>query len=175
MTTGTSKEECREHSHVVDAIALAPITSYAVIRELGGIPTNGPTTPGLYAASGDREKTVIIWDTTSGLPIKKLLGHDGWVRGLCWAPNGKYLLSCADDGRIKVWDLKAGGRCCRTVENPHDELSRSRFLTNIAWARAKIESGPRPDGESSSASSAATRVNAVATTGSDSRVCIWTP
>ena len=41
--------------------------------------------------------------------------------------SGRHLISCADDGRMRVWDLGSGGRCCRTVDNPHDELGRSRF------------------------------------------------
>lgn len=42
LTAGTSKEECREHSHVVDVIALAPVSAYAAIRELGGVPVSSP-------------------------------------------------------------------------------------------------------------------------------------
>ncbi|PWN42150.1 putative platelet-activating factor acetylhydrolase ib alpha subunit [Ceraceosorus guamensis] len=173
LNSAQSKAECREHAHVVDAIALAPAAAYPALRQLGGMPASNQNAPGLFAASGDRDKTIIIWDTASGQPVKKLLGHDGWIRGLCWAPNGKFLLSCADDGKLKVWDLKQGGRCCRTVENPHDENGRSRFLTSMAWARAKVDAGPRPDGESATA--VVPRINAVATTGSDTRICIWTP
>jgi hypothetical protein len=46
-------------------------------------------------------------------------------------------------------------------------------VTSVAWARAKPDAGPRPDGEASTAG--ASRVNALATTGSDCRVCVWLP
>ena len=67
------KSESREHEHVVDAVALAPPSAYAALRTLGGLAKSADAAPGQFAASGDREKTVVIWDTATGQTIKKLV------------------------------------------------------------------------------------------------------
>merc|ERR1711991_83620 len=54
-------------------------------------------------------------------------GHDNWVRGLLFHPNGKHLLSVSDDKTIKVWDLKQE-RCVRTLTDAHDH-----FITCISY------------------------------------------
>ena len=94
----------RDHEHDVEVVAFAPLAAYAAIRELAGIPVSNPFShpslfvlmtfhnqntdrsrrPGMYLASGARDKTVKLWDTSSGqmlrnfvsllhLPVSKLL------------------------------------------------------------------------------------------------------
>lgn len=107
--------------------------------------------------------------------LKTLNGHDNWVRGLVFAPNGKFLVSVSDDKTIKVWDL-ASGRATRTLE------AHSHFVTSVAWGRAKVE-GAAPDAPadgrngSMANGSADTRktVNVVATGSVDLSVKVWVP
>ena len=116
--------ELRGHDHVVETIAFAPVSAYPALRELGGLTGSPTTAPGLFVATGGRDKVIKIWDASSGQCLKTLMGHDNWIRGVCWAPNGHALLSCSDDKTIKVWDLKAGGRCSKTVE-AHEHFGES--------------------------------------------------
>lgn len=133
--------------------------------------------PGLLAATGSRDKTIRLWDTRSGACIKTLSGHDNWVRGLVFAPNGKFLLSVSDDKTMKVWDL-ASGRVTRTIE------AHNHFITTIAWGRARVEgasSDAAPDARNGNGtlngSSTDTRktVNVVATGSVDLTVKLWMP
>lgn len=48
-------------------------------------------------------------------------------------PNGKYLLSAADDHTIRIWELKTG-RCIRKIE------AHERFVSSLAWGRQTISS-----------------------------------
>ena len=50
-----------------------------------------------------------------------LTGHDNWVTDIIFHPNGKYLISTADDKSIRIWDL-AYGRCYRKIYNAHDHF-----------------------------------------------------
>lgn len=35
-------------------------------------------------------------------------GHDGKVLTLQFSPNGRHLVSGADDGRVRIWDVNSG-------------------------------------------------------------------
>lgn len=180
--SGECKLELRGHEHVVEVVVFAPVAAYPALRDLADIKAkSGDSTPGLFVASGGRDKVIKIWDTSTGSCIRTLVGHDNWVRGLAFSPNGKFLLSCSDDKTVRVWDLKAGARCSKTID-AHDH-----FVTSITWARAKTDVGPRPDsgvaganangsnGGGSASSSEAKTVNAVVTTCVDYTVKVWTP
>ncbi len=108
VATGETKVELRGHEHVVESATFAPVSAYAAIRELVGItpPKDASATaPGQFIASGSRDKTIRIWDSAGQL-LKTLIGHDNWVRGLAFSPNGKYLLSVSDDKTMRTWNSK---------------------------------------------------------------------
>jgi len=118
------KNELREHDHVVECIAWAPEAATAAIKEAAGTETTGP-----YLASGSRDKSIKIWDATTGQCLATLLGHDNWIRGIAWHPGGKYLLSASDDKSLRVWDI-AHKRSSKRLE------SHTHFCTSIDFHRA---------------------------------------
>ena len=58
-------------------------------------------------ASGSNDKTIRLWDITTGELIKILEGHTSWIRSLAFSPNGNTLASGSDNGTVKVWDTSA--------------------------------------------------------------------
>lgn len=119
-----SKLELREHDHTVECIAWAPETAAAAINEAAGADNKKGSHPGPFLASGSRDKTIRIWDVTSGLCLFTLYGHDNWVRGIAFHPGGKYMLTASDDKTIRIWDIR-NKRCMKTL-NAH-----SHFCTSI--------------------------------------------
>ncbi|OWZ67725.1 nuclear distribution protein PAC1 [Cryptococcus neoformans] len=186
FSTGETKMELRGHEHVVECAVFAPLNAYPAIRELAGLkpPAPGDTrakSPGVYVATGSRDKTVKLWDALSGQCLRTFIGHDNWIRALVFHPTGKYLLSASDDKTIKVWDL-ANGRCTKTIE------AHSHFVTCMAWGRAVVGgagagAGGGGGGEGNkggvngeaSASKESRRINVLATGSVDQTIKVWTP
>ncbi|MGL4554164.1 MAG: WD40 repeat domain-containing protein, partial [Gemmataceae bacterium] len=57
----------------------------------------------LAAAAGP---VVHLFDAATGKPAGRLLGHGAAVRGVCFFPDGKRLVSGAADGQIRLWELR---------------------------------------------------------------------
>ena len=79
---------------------------------------------GPFLASGSRDKSIKVWDVSSGLCLFTLVGHDNWIRGLSWHPGGKYLLSASDDKSLRVWNIPHK-RCSKTLE------AHTHFCTSL--------------------------------------------
>ncbi|XP_040572716.1 lissencephaly-1 homolog [Lepeophtheirus salmonis] len=125
-STKDCKDELRDHDHVVECISWAPESAVGPINEaltLSGEDGVKKRT-GPFLASGSRDKTIKVWDVSTGQVLFTYVGHDNWVRGLVWHPGGKYLLSASDDKTIRVWDI-AHKRCHKRLD------SHSHFCTSI--------------------------------------------
>lgn len=142
MSTKECKLEMREHEHVVECIAWAPESATQAIQEAMAAAASTTSAPnsenqsvkksgsvGPFLASGSRDKTIKIWDVSTGLCCVTLIGHDNWVRGLVFHPGGKYLLSAADDKTLRVWDLRHR-RCLKTLE------AHQHFCTSLDLHRS---------------------------------------
>ena len=38
----------------------------------------------------------------------QLRGHTGWVTGVAHLPGGRRMITCSDDGSLRLWDLESG-------------------------------------------------------------------
>lgn len=117
----------KSHDHTVECIAWAPDSASASVLESTS-PNNqkgdsititstsaSSSTAGPFLASGSRDKTVKVWDVNVGTCLFTLIGHDNWVRGVCWQPGGKYIVSVSDDKTMKIWDI-VNKRCFKSIE-----------------------------------------------------------
>ncbi|MFN6454393.1 MAG: ribosome assembly protein 4 [Nostoc sp. EfeVER01] len=59
-------------------------------------------------ASASYDKTIKIWDVSSGKLLKTLTGHSESVYSVVYSPNGQQLASASTDKTIKIWDVSSG-------------------------------------------------------------------
>lgn len=52
------------------------------------------------------------------------VGHDNWVRGILFHPGGKFIVTCADDKTLRIWDYK-NKRCMKTL------CAHEHFVTSL--------------------------------------------
>jgi WD40 repeat protein len=60
---------------------------------------------GKQVATAGEDKTVRIWDTTTGKEVKSLAGHEHGVMNVAFSPDGKFLASGTEE-EWKLWDAK---------------------------------------------------------------------
>ncbi|CAM4670791.1 hypothetical protein PO909_008390 [Leuciscus waleckii] len=124
VATKECKAELREHEHVVECISWAPETAHPTISEATGSENKKSGKPGPFLLSGSRDKTIKMWDISTGMCLMTLVGHDNWVRGVLFHPGGRFVVSCADDKTLRIWDYK-NKRCMKTL------CAHEHFVTSL--------------------------------------------
>ncbi len=71
---------------------------------------------GKMLASGSDDKSILIWDLTTGKLLKTLKGHEWNVTSVAWTIDGNYLSSTCNDGNTIIWDL-AAGKAIKTLKS----------------------------------------------------------
>lgn len=91
-----------------------PANDYQNIRTLSGhdhsvsavrfIPS-AASSSGNLLVSASRDKTLRVWDASTGFCLMTLQGHTEWVRDVTASYDGRYLLSAGDDMTARLWDM----------------------------------------------------------------------
>jgi len=84
------------HDHSVSAVRFIPSGA-------AGSPMSGN-----LLVSASRDKTLRIWDVTTGYCVKTLSGHLDWVRDVAPSPDGRFLFSGGNDQVPRLWDISSG-------------------------------------------------------------------
>jgi WD40 repeat protein len=61
-----------------------------------------------FLATGSRDKSIKLWEMSTGRELKSYLGHEHTVSSLAFSPDGKYLLSGSYDKTIRLWEVSTG-------------------------------------------------------------------
>lgn len=108
-----------------------------------------------YCVSAGRDNVIKLWllppptlranrlpapsslNNSQGWLVADLVGHLSWVKTLDVHPNGRFLISGADDKTIRVWDLQSLGdtrkNCVRTLSG------HEGFVNSVHFARFELE------------------------------------
>ncbi len=78
-------------------------------------------------ASASQDKTVQIWNATTGSHEVSFRGHTSPVRAVAWSPDKHYLASGSEDARIEVWDA-------RMLVRNIVYLGHKGGITSLAWS-----------------------------------------
>jgi WD40 repeat protein/tRNA A-37 threonylcarbamoyl transferase component Bud32 len=63
---------------------------------------------GRWLATGSGDKTVKVWDLSTGQEALTLRGHTSWVDSVAFSPDGRWLATGSGDKTAKVWDAHTG-------------------------------------------------------------------
>ena len=104
------------------------------VRHRGWLYAMAMSPDGEHFATGGVDGMVRIWDVQSGKLTRVLVGHNSYVFGLAWSPDGNTLASTGSyDGSVRLWDTRSG-RPLRTMTGEFKQ-----YAQHVIWS---------PDGES---------------------------
>jgi serine/threonine protein kinase len=82
---------------------------------------------GQILASGSGDKTIKLWQMSTGRKISTLKGHSDGVASVAFSPDGQILASCSSDETIKIWQVSTG-REIRTFKG------HSKWVFSVAFS-----------------------------------------
>lgn len=84
------------HDHSISSIRFVPSGA-------AGAPLSGN-----MLVSASRDKTLRVWDVTTGYCLKTFKGHTDWVRAVTPSIDGRWLVSAGNDRIPRLWDASSG-------------------------------------------------------------------
>ncbi|MBW4606442.1 MAG: AAA-like domain-containing protein [Hassallia sp. WJT32-NPBG1] len=134
----TLKGMVKEKPSIVDYPALSPILSIqeilAEIQEKNtleghssGVTSVAFSSDGKTVASGSWDRTIKIWDISTGKLIRTLTGHSQVVSSVAFSSDGKTVASGSWDKTIKIWDISIG-KLIRTLKG------HSSYVNSVAFS-----------------------------------------
>jgi WD40 repeat protein len=83
----------------------------------------------VYSVPGSSDRTVRLWDVTTGKWLQTLEGHTDWVTSVAFSTDGTRLASASYDKTIRLWDVTTG-KWLQTLEGHTDWVTSVAFSTN---------------------------------------------
>lgn len=107
QSANEAKNKGRESKHTPPPPVTVAIPSpiRTLTEHTGDVKSIAFSEDGALAASGDKDKVAIVWDTRDWSKVATLKGHRNDVQALSFKHKGRFLVSGGKDDSAMVWDL----------------------------------------------------------------------
>ncbi|KAE9391068.1 hypothetical protein BT96DRAFT_1024263 [Gymnopus androsaceus JB14] len=116
------------HVHIWD-LSTGQQNAQINIRHFGRVHSVAFSPDGKQVVSGSDDKTVCIWNATTGQQIQKFEGCYRSVNSVAFSPDGKQVVSGSNDGRIRIW--RADYHSAEQIQKPG---GHSEGVTSVAFS-----------------------------------------
>lgn len=90
--------------------------------------------------TGSYDRKLIWWDIATRKQIRWVHAHDKWIRRVIATPDGKRLISVADDMQCRVWEVESGNQIAEFSD--HDPMTPHHY-PSMLYAVAVSNDGTR--------------------------------
>lgn len=137
VATGKELRRLEGHVGAVVALAFSPDGRTLASGAKDEFSTFEPVGGGFTTRYRDADKTIRLWDVSSGKEIGQILGHGSFVKWLSFLADGKQLLSASNDGTIRLWDVVTRSMVRELPEADGFEslcvIPRQSVLAGVFW------------------------------------------
>ncbi len=84
---------------------------------------------GKFIISGSEDKTIKLWEVSSGRELRTYNGHQSIVNDVVFTPDDKILISASKDGQIYFWDVLTGN-ILKNYAQPNENILRLALSPN---------------------------------------------
>lgn len=84
-------------------------------------------------ASASDDKTVKVWDATTGSHLITYTGHSDKVQAVSWSPDGSQIASASADNTVQIWSSSTGGSKPAFTYRGH-AASNGSGVTSVDWS-----------------------------------------
>ncbi|KAF2721604.1 WD40 repeat-like protein [Polychaeton citri CBS 116435] len=116
VSSGACLQTLEGHSDGVTSVAFSPDSSLLASASASL----------LASASASWDRTVKIWDVSSGTCLQTLEGHSGRVTSVVFSPDSRLLVSASLDCTVRIWDASSSV-CLQTLEGHSDGVASVAF------------------------------------------------
>ncbi|TWW58837.1 Pleiotropic regulator 1 [Takifugu flavidus] len=107
------------HRHIGGAERASALVRPVISGHLGWVRSIAVEPGNQWFVTGSADRTIKIWDLSSGKLKLSLTGHISTVRGVAVSHRSPYLFSCGEDKQVKCWDLEYN----KVIRHYHGHLS----------------------------------------------------
>jgi len=88
---------------------------------------------GSLLATASLDNSVIVWDATTGKPVKTISHHTSFVKGVAFDPVGTYLATFSDDKSVVIWK-RDDWSMVGVITHPFRQMVSTTFALRLSWS-----------------------------------------
>ncbi|KAH0584862.1 hypothetical protein H2248_008140 [Termitomyces sp. 'cryptogamus'] len=85
-----------------------------------------------WIVSGSYDKSVRVWDASSGTEMQQLHGHNEEVTSVAFSPDNKSIVSGSSDKSVRVWDASSGAEL-QQLHGHNKKVTSVAFSSDGKW------------------------------------------
>jgi WD40 repeat protein/serine/threonine protein kinase len=113
LSTGECIRTFEEHSDKVNSVVISPDGRFTL---------SGSGSYEFDKSERKIDKTLMLWELSTGRHIRTFKGHTGWRESVTMSPDGRYILYGSEDSAFILWELSTG-MCKRTFEGHTNDVT----------------------------------------------------